>query len=278
LSTDRINQVTQLYAVRPPPILVVHDLNAIFSDNGNGGSGAAASGAFQALGGVTFSVFPQEFVCVLGPSGSGKSTLLRILAGLLTPASGSVEFSISSAMGQTVTRPRIGVVFQQANLMPWRTVLQNIMLPMEIEGTSREEARHKAQEMIELVRLEGFESAWPRDLSGGMAQRVAIARALVHDPDILLLDEPFASLDALTRERMWSELSRIWQARQKTVIMVTHSIGEALFLSDRVLVLTARPGKVKLDLPVDLPRPRQEEMRYTPHFSSLTRRLKRAIE
>jgi NitT/TauT family transport system ATP-binding protein len=132
--------------------------------------------------------------------------------------------------------------------------------------------------MIELVRLEGFESAWPRDLSGGMAQRVAIARALVHDPDILLLDEPFASLDALTRERMWSELSRIWQARQKTVIMVTHSIGEALFLSDRVLVLTARPGKVKLDLPVDLPRPRQEEMRYTPHFSSLTRRLKRAIE
>jgi NitT/TauT family transport system ATP-binding protein len=205
------------------------------------------------LGGVSFSVYPREFICVLGPSGSGKSTLLRILAGLLAPASGAVRFSISDGARQASTQPRIGVVFQQANLMPWRTVLQNIMLPMEIEGALRESARSHAQEMIELVGLEGFESTWPRDLSGGMAQRVAIARALVHDPDILLLDEPFASLDALTRERMWTELSRIWQARQKTVIMVTHSIGEALFLSDRVIVLTARPGKVKLDLPVDLP-------------------------
>jgi NitT/TauT family transport system ATP-binding protein len=197
---------------------------------------------------------------------------------LLAPASGAVRFSVSDEARQASTHPRIGVVFQQANLMPWRTVLQNIMLPMEIEGASREEARSHAQEMIELVGLEGFESTWPRDLSGGMAQRVAIARALVHDPDILLLDEPFASLDALTRERMWTELSRIWQARQKTVIMVTHSIGEALFLSDRVIVLTARPGKVKLDLPVDLPRPREEEMRYTAHFGNLTKKLKQAIE
>lgn len=277
--------MTYAHAVKPSPILVVNDLNAVFSDsaggaapNGNGSAALAASGGLHALGGVTFSVFPREFVCVLGPSGSGKSTLLRILAGLMPPASGTVHFRLGSEGGPLSIHPRIGVVFQQANLMPWRTVLQNIMLPMEIEGASREEARRQAQEMIELVGLEGFESSWPRDLSGGMAQRVAIARALVHDPDVLLLDEPFASLDALTRERMWSELSRIWQARQKTVIMVTHSIGEALFLSDRVIVLTARPGKVKLDLPVDLPRPRQEEIRYTPHFSNLTRKLKQAIE
>jgi NitT/TauT family transport system ATP-binding protein len=131
--------------------------------------------------------------------------------------------------------------------------------------------------MIDLVGLQGFESTWPRDLSGGMAQRVAIARALIHDPDILLLDEPFGSLDALTRERMWSELSRIWQRRQKTVLMVTHSISEALFLADRVLVLTQRPGRIRLDLPVDLPRPRLDEMRYMAQFGKLARRLKEAI-
>jgi len=138
-------------------------------------------------------------------------------------------------------------------------------------------ARSKTQEMIELVGLQGFEASLPRDLSGGMAQRVAIARALIHDPDLLLLDEPFGSLDALTRERMWTELSRIWQARQKTVIMVTHSINESLFLADRVLVLTQRPGSVKLDMKVDLPRPRKDEMRYTAHFGRLARKLKETI-
>jgi NitT/TauT family transport system ATP-binding protein len=131
--------------------------------------------------------------------------------------------------------------------------------------------------MVELVGLQGFENAWPRDLSGGMAQRVALARALVHDPDLLLLDEPFGSLDALTRERMWTELSRIWQRRKKTVIMVTHSISEALFLADRVLVLTQRPGRVGLELRVDLPRPRRDEMRFTPRFGRLARKLKEAI-
>jgi NitT/TauT family transport system ATP-binding protein len=244
------------------PVLFVRDLSAIFPD-GNGG--------LHALGSVTFSVCPQEFVCVLGPSGSGKSTLLRILAGLLPPTSGQVTF-------EGHQQPRIGFVFQQANLMPWRTVRENITLPLELENIPEENARQKAQELIELVGLEGFETSLPRDLSGGMAQRVALARALVHDPDILLLDEPFGSLDALTRERMWTELSRIWQARQKTVIMVTHSINEALFLADRVLVLTARPGKIKLDLPVDLPRPREDEMRYTLHFGKLARKLKQAIE
>jgi NitT/TauT family transport system ATP-binding protein len=140
-----------------------------------------------------------------------------------------------------------------------------------------DEARARAQELIDLVGLQGFESSWPRDLSGGMAQRVAIARALIHDPDILLLDEPFGSLDALTRERMGSELSRIWQMRQKTVLMVTHSIGESLFLADRVLVLTQRPGRIKLDLMVEFPRPRADEMRYTAQFGEQARRLKEAI-
>ncbi len=243
------------------PILIVRDLSVTFPD-GNGG--------LEALDCVSFTVRPQEFVCVLGPSGSGKSTLLRVLARLLRPTSGAVTFSSGE-------KPQIGMVFQQANLMPWRTAIENILLPLELQGMEAGAARSSAQEMIDLVGLQGFESAWPRDLSGGMAQRVAIARALIHDPDILLLDEPLGSLDALTRERMWSELSRIWQARRKTVLMVTHSISEALFLADRVLVLTQRPGRIRLDLKVDLPRPRNDEMRYTAHFGKLARKLKEAI-
>ncbi len=242
------------------PILTVQDLSLTFFDE-NGGLDALAS--------ASFTVQPQEFVCVLGPSGSGKSTLLRILAGLLQPSSGSYTYRHA--------RPRIGMVFQQANLMPWRSAIENITLPLELAGVPQEEACRRAQELIDLVGLQGFEAAWPRDLSGGMAQRVAIARALIHDPDILLLDEPFGSLDALTRERMWTELSRIWQARQKTVLMVTQSISEALFLADRILVLTQRPGRIRLDLPVHLPRPRPEEIRYTEHFGRLARKLKEAI-
>jgi len=242
------------------PILVVQDLSVTFPGE---------NGGLDALDSLSFSIQPQEFVCVLGPSGSGKSTLLRILAGLLQPTHGIFAFSTG--------QPRIGMVFQDANLMPWRTAIENVILPLELQGIPANEACARAQDLIDLVGLQGFESSWPRDLSGGMAQRVAIARALVHDPDILLLDEPFGSLDALTRERMWIELSRIWQARLKTVLMVTHSISEALFLADRVLVLTQRPGRIKLDLKVDLPRPRLEEIRYTAHFGKLARRLKEAI-
>ena len=170
------------------------------------------------------------------------------------------------------------MVFQQAHLMPWRTVMDNIKLPLELQGAGESEARIKAQEMIELVGLNGFEESWPQELSGGMAQPVGIARALIHDPDLLLLDEPFASLDAITRERMWMELSRIWEARQKTVIMVTHSINESLFLADKVLVLTKRPGSIKLEIKVDLPRPRIDDIRYTPHFGKLARKLREVIE
>lgn len=244
------------------PILTVHNLSAIYPDN---------NGGLRALQDISFDVYPREFVCVLGPSGSGKTTLLRILAGLVLPASGSFRFGHGE-------QPSIGMVFQQANLMPWRTVIENIQLPLEVQNLDAGLARAQAMEMIELVGLQGFADSLPRDLSGGMAQRVAIARGLIHDPDLLLLDEPFGSLDALTRERMWNELSRIWQMRQKTVIMVTHSINESLFLADRVLVLTQRPGKIKLDMKVDLPRPRQEDIRYTPGFGKLARKLRQAIE
>jgi len=244
------------------PILTIRDLSAVFP-NENGG--------LHALENITFDVHPREFVCVLGPSGSGKTTLLRILAGLIKPSSGTFVFGHGE-------QPSTGMVFQQANLMPWRTVLENIKLPLEVKNVDEQSARQKANEMIELVGLQGFEDSLPRDLSGGMAQRVAIARALIHDPDLLLLDEPFASLDAMTRERMWTELSHIWQMRQKTVIMVTHSINESLFLADRVLVLTQRPGKIKMDIEVDLPRPRNDDIRYTPHFGKLARKLRATIE
>ena len=247
------------------PVLRVRDLTVTYPTE---------SGGLTALQGVTFDLKEQEFVCVLGPSGSGKSTLLRVLAGLLKPTGGEVHF-LKYGNGE---KARIGLVFQQANLMPWRNVLQNIMLPLELQSTPASRAHAQAQEWVELVGLCGFEDTWPRDLSGGMAQRVAIARALIQDPDLLLLDEPFGSLDALTRERMGAELLRLWQARRKTVLMVTHSISEALLLSDRVLVLTPRPGCISLDLRVEFPRPRQEEMRYTCEFGELAKRVRGAIE
>jgi NitT/TauT family transport system ATP-binding protein len=251
------------------PVMVVRDLSAVFP-NSNGG--------LHALEGVSFQVLPRQFVCVLGPSGSGKSTLLRILAGLLLPSHGEVLYQDQPMRGP---QPGIGFVFQKSNLMPWRTVLQNILLPLEVGPRKAEvagfQSERLAQEMVELVGLEGFEQTLPRDLSGGMAQRVAIARALVHDPDLLLLDEPFGSLDALTRERMGAELLRIWQARKKTVLMVTHSISEALFLADRVLVISHRPGQLRLDLAVNLPRPRVDDIRYTAAFGELAHQVRAAI-
>jgi len=248
------------------PLLSANDLTVWFP-NGNGG--------MHALERVSFDVAPEEFVCIVGPSGSGKTTVLRLLAGLLRPTRGEVRVE-----GERLHEPRrrTGFVFQQANLMPWRTVLDNIALPLEIEHQPLEAARRRAGELLTLVGLEGFASAHPQDLSGGMAQRVAIARALIHDPDLLLLDEPFGSLDALTRERMAAELMRIWEARHVTVVLVTHSIPEAVLLADRVLVLSARPGRVVLDLPIPLPRPRALELSYTAGFGKLTRRVRDAIE
>jgi NitT/TauT family transport system ATP-binding protein len=248
------------------PILLAEGLSIAFA-NHNGG--------LKALEGVSFEVRPQEFVCVVGPSGCGKTTLLRLLAGLLVPTEGRVLFE-----GQPLLTPRrrIGFVFQKANLMPWRTVLANVGLPLELQAMEAVEAQRRAQASIDLVGLSGFEHYLPRDLSGGMEQRVAIARALVHNPDVLLLDEPFGALDAITRERMGAELLRIWEARRKTVVMVTHSIPEALLLADRVLVLSPRPGQVRLLLDVPLPRPRQMEMEYNPMFGRLAQQVRQAIE
>lgn len=243
------------------PALTIKNLSVVFSDENN---------SIHALENISFTLQPSEFVCFLGPSGSGKTTLLRALAGLLQPTNGTINFSQS--------QPKIGMVFQQPNLMPWRTVRENIKLSLEVEGIEEKEAIKKSDAMIELVGLTGFEDSLPRDLSGGMAQRVGLARGLVHNPDILLLDEPFASLDAITREKMWMELSKIWEKTQKTVVMVTHSINESLFLADRVFVLTQRPGKIKLDLEVDLPRPRNDDIRYTNQFGKLAKKLREAIE
>src|SRR5574340_1105357 len=219
-------------ALPDQPVVQVDKLSVTYP-NENGG--------LKALVNLSFAVRANEFICILGPSGSGKTTLLRVLGGLLQPTGGRVTFLADHA-------PRIGYVFQQANLMPWRTAVENITLPLEMQNVPAEEARRQAAELIELTGLKGFEDSWPRDLSGGMAQRVAIARALIQDPDLLLMDEPFGSLDELTRDRMGEELLRIWQARRSTVLMVTHSIPEALLLSDRVLVLTPRPGSLALDI------------------------------
>lgn len=247
------------------PILTVRNLSAAFANG---------SGNLTALQDVSFSVDAQEFVCVLGPSGSGKSTLLRILGGLLIPTGGEVTLGGLPLRGP---HPKVGLVFQDPNLMPWRSVIQNILLPLELCGTPEPAAASQARAILELVGLQGFEDYLPHSLSGGMAQRVAIARSLVHDPDVLLLDEPFGALDALTRERMGTELLRIWQVRRKTVVMVTHAIDEALYLADRVLVLSSQPGKLVWDAAVDLPRPRSEELRYTSGFGVLAQQLRAAI-
>lgn len=247
------------------PILQVEDLSVTYTDE---------KGSLQALQRIHFEVKREEFICIVGPSGSGKSTLLKILAGLLEPTEGRVVVNGSMLEGP---RQGVGVVFQKANLMPWRSVLENITLPLDVRGVPKEEAGQKALDLIDLVGLAGFEDWLPRDLSGGMVQRVAIARSLIHDPEIMLLDEPFGALDALTREKMAAELQRIWRARRKTVIMVTHDIPEAVYLADRVLAFSPQPGNLRLDLGVELSRPRKEEDRYRRKFVSYTQQLRDAI-
>jgi NitT/TauT family transport system ATP-binding protein len=231
----------------------------------------------EALRDVTFSVKSGEFVSLVGPSGCGKTTLLKTVAGLHLSGRNAVRIRGDiRRSGMTVRGPsrEVGVVFQAPVLLPWRTVLQNIMLPVEIFGLDRKVYTDQAHKLIEMVGLHGFENKLPRELSGGMQQRVSIARALVTDPQILLMDEPFGALDALTRERMNVELLRIWELTTKTVMFVTHSIEEAVFLSDRILIFSARPGRLVDDLEVNLPRPRTLEALGSPEGVGAVARIR----
>jgi len=228
------------------------------------------TGPISAIGEVTCRIRHGEFVSLLGPSGCGKSTLLRIVAGLAAATTGSVVVD-----GRPVTKPQtqMGIMFQSPVLLEWRDALGNVMLQAEARGMRRGEARARALELLLSVGLQGFENKRPSELSGGMQQRVAICRALLHDPTVMLMDEPFGALDALTRDQMNVDLQRLWSQGEKTVIFVTHSIAEAIFLSDRVLVMSPSPGRVDLDLPITIARPRRLAMRHTGEFAEYTSQI-----
>ena len=228
----------------------------------------------QALADVSFSVAEGEFVTIVGHSGCGKTTILKIIAGLVQGSSGSV-----SVRGKPVLGPLsdVGMVFQHPVLLKWRTVLGNVLLPIEMLHLGVEEHRGRALDLLELAGLSGFKDRYPHELSGGMQQRVAICRALVHDPSLLLMDEPFGALDLMTREEMNLELLRIWSQRRKTSLLVTHSISEAVFLADRVVVMTPRPGMVADIVEVKLPRPRPPETKLDPRFTEFIQLIGRKI-
>ncbi|MHB9153026.1 MAG: ABC transporter ATP-binding protein [Spirochaetales bacterium] len=228
----------------------------------------------EALGDVTFDVFPKEFVSIVGPSGCGKTTLLKIIAGLLPKSSGEIDVDRADF---DISR-EVGFVFQKPLLLHWRKVIDNVLLPIEILNKDRKAMMERARSLLALVGLEGFEDRYPGELSGGMQQRVSIARALVHDPKLLLMDEPFGALDAITRERLNIELLRIWEETGKTILFVTHGINEAVFLSDRVIVLSARPSRMIESLDIKLPRPRLQEVRVQPQFGAYALEIYKSLE
>ncbi len=229
----------------------------------------------EALKNVTLDIAEGEFLTIVGPSGSGKSTLLRVVAGLLAPTGGTLELR-----GKMIDGPssEFGVVFQSPVLFPWRTVLSNVLLPARILKLDRAYAMKRAVELLAAMGLSGAEQKYPYELSGGMQQRVSIARALIHDPASLLMDEPFGALDAMTRESLNLELLRLWHASNKTVIFITHSIPEAVFLGTRVLVLTARPGRIADVVPIDLPYPRTIELLNSDRLGAYVMRVRRLME
>lgn len=231
-------------------------------------------GRLDALDDVTFDVHRGEFVCLIGPSGCGKSTLLRLVAGLIPPDNGEIRLERQVQQGP---QSEVGLVFQQPTLLPWRTVAANVALPLELARAPSDEIRERSAAVLALVGLRDFAEEYPANLSGGMAQRVAIARALCQDPDVLLLDEPFGALDALTREHMAEELLRIWERSRRTMLMVTHNVEEAVLLSDRVVVLSPRPGHVTDIVTVDLPRPRAPELLTSEALQRVARTLRAAL-
>jgi NitT/TauT family transport system ATP-binding protein len=239
-------------------------------------SRAFSKGEVVALQGIDLEIQPREFVSLIGPSGCGKSTLLRIIGDLIAPTEGQVVVNGKSAHRARLDRD-YGIVFQDAVLYDWRTVAKNIALPLEMAGWDRSRRAQRVREMLELVELTGFENRHPWQLSGGMQQRVSIARALSFDPALLLMDEPFGALDEMTRERLNMELLRIWEASGSTIVFVTHSIAEAVFLSTRVAVMSARPGRIVEVIDVDLGRPRNVATREDPHFFELVTRVREAL-
>lgn len=252
----------------PPTTLVsIERLTKIFK--------TASGGTVRALDNVDLDIGASQFVSVIGSSGCGKTTLLRIIAGLESGYEG--QLTIGGKLNPGPSKD-VGVVFQDANLLPWRTVLSNVLLPAQVLKIEMKEATLRAHELIELVGLKGFEDKYPFELSGGMRQRVSIARALVHDPSILLMDEPFGALDALTREHMNLELLKIWHSARKTVFLITHSITEAVFMSDRVIVMSPRPGRVVDDVRIELPRPRDLDMLTSKPFGEYSRLLRHHLD
>jgi NitT/TauT family transport system ATP-binding protein len=235
---------------------------------------ATATGPLIALTDVSFGIEEGEFVSLVGPSGCGKSTLLSILGGLEQKTDGELVLA-----GQHHDRPRrdIGMMFQTSVLFPWRTIRQNVRLPGEVLGLDKKQQAERADELLDMVGLNGFGERYPSELSGGMRQRVALARLLAHDPRVLLMDEPFGALDEFTRETMNIELLRIWEKTGKTVVFVTHNIGEAVFLSDRIFVMTPRPGRLEGIVEVDLPRPRKTEMMREQRYADLVFDIRRML-
>jgi NitT/TauT family transport system ATP-binding protein len=257
------------YAPAPPvasfaaPLISARHLNKTYATK--------AGAQVNALHDVSFDIRDGEFISVVGPSGCGKSTLMKIMSGLLGYSSGAISID-----GRPVTgpNPKVGLVFQAPNLLPWRTILQNVCFPVEIQKGKAGIDYKRARDLLALVGLDGFEERYPHELSGGMQQRAAIVRALVQDPKLLLMDEPFGALDAMTREQMNVELLKLWQEHKKTVIFITHSIPESVFLSDRVIAMTPRPGKIAEIIDIDLPRPRGLGVINTPQFGAYTSRLR----
>jgi len=252
MELDRMNTATEISNSK----VRIEDLHKTYLVKG---------GRTVALQDVNLTIGKDEFIALLGPSGCGKSTLLRIISALIKPSSGKVLISDEQILAPSRD---IGIVFQQAVLLPWRNILDNVLLPAEILRLDMKKARERAYQLLKMVGLEGFEERSPNELSGGMQQRAAICRALVHNPSMLLMDEPFAALDAMTREELGFELLRIWDIEKKTIIFVTHNIPEAILLADRVVAMSPRPGRISEIIEIDLPRPRTQGMEFTPEFKA----------
>ena len=267
--------VKLMHAAAPSLDTRANRASALISARGLSKVYVTGSGEVTALKNLDFEIYEGEFVSVVGQSGCGKSTLLKVLAGLLPYTAGSVELNGKPLRGPT---PEAAVVFQSPVLLPWRTVLDNVLLPIEFRKLPLASHRKSAADLLAMVGLSDFAQRYPFELSGGMQQRAAIVRALVQDPRLLLMDEPFGALDAMTREQMNLELMRIWSKSGKTVIFITHSIAEAIFLSDRVIAMTSRPGTIADVITIDLPRPRELSVINTEHFGRYAAKLRSLLD